>query len=195
MTDTEAPDLEDPWTLARDLFLSGRAGEAICRDLSLPPSTFWKRAARDGWLRRDRPAAFMRSQPVDPEAPVHDLAGALDTAWRRFCAALDCGWSTEAARWGRIHAQLKASALAEARAGEEDRRLLARQQGDQIVAHTAAVDRAARAELALIKAAIPASRRPAVEKVENESEDSPTSIPARPLNRAERRRQRRGGGP
>ena len=195
MTETPAPDFDDPWILAQDLFLSGRPGEAICRDLSLAPSTFWKRAARDGWLRRDRPAGPSQPREIDPTAPVHDQAGALDTAWRRFCAALDDGWSTEAARWGRIHAQLKASALAEARAGEEDRRLSARQQGDQIVAHTAAVARAARAELALIKAAIPTSRRVPVEKVESESRDSPPSIPDRPLNRAERRRQRRGRGP
>ena len=195
MTQTDAPDFDDLWTLARDLFASGRAGEAICRDLSIPPSTFWKRAARDGWLRRDRSPMSVSAKSVDMSGPVDDVATALDKAWRRVCAALDAGCAIEAARWGRVHAQMKASAIADGRAVEADRRLLSRQQSGQILASTAAVARAARDELALVRAIYPTPRRSGVEKVENNSPDSPTVESARLPNRAERRRQRRDGGP
>ena len=40
-------------------------------------STFWSRAAREGWLRRDHPGRQRTPRPIDLAAPVDDLARPL----------------------------------------------------------------------------------------------------------------------
>ena len=91
----------------------------MCRELGISPTTFWKRAAREGWLRRDQPPP---QPPIDPGRAVDDLATAINKVWRRICMALDAGDALAAVRWTRIHSQLKADALAERRADAADRR-------------------------------------------------------------------------
>lgn len=103
--DTLTPD--ELWAVARDAYLSGATATTVCRDLGLPPSTFFKRAAREGWLRRDQ--AVRTPPPLDLDGPVDDFATAADKAWRRAVQAIDQGRSTEAQRWMRMHEALAAN--------------------------------------------------------------------------------------
>jgi hypothetical protein len=184
-----APD--DVWTVAREAYLAGSTAAMVCRELALSPSTFWQRAAREGWLRRDHPRradALPPPAPVNLDDPVDDLWTALDKVWHRICAALDAGDAAGAARWTRVHAQLKATATAENQARAADRRRAAHQQSLDALRSSQAVMRAAEAQLAAVRAARAA---PDMEKVESVLPDSDS----RPLNRAERRRLRKRGGP
>lgn len=74
--------------------------------LGIRPSTFWRRAAQENWLRRDQPKAAAPIEPLDMTACVDDLATARDKAWRRVCLAMDQGRSAEAMRWIRVHSAL-----------------------------------------------------------------------------------------
>lgn len=121
------PDPLDPpesqWSLARDLYASGQTGQAVCAALGVRPSTFWRRAANEGWLRRDQPNAFYTPGPLDLDAPVDDHDAALDKAWRRVCGALDDGRSAEATRWIRVHSALLAQVEARRDSARRDSRL------------------------------------------------------------------------
>lgn len=97
---------EDIWALARELYTSGQTGHAVCMALGIRPSTFWRRASQENWLRRDQPRAPALVEPLDMTACVDDLATARDKAWRRVCLAMDQGRSAEAMRWIRVHAAL-----------------------------------------------------------------------------------------
>lgn len=110
---------DDLWTVAREAFQAGATAQRVCLELGISPTTFWKRASREGWLRRDQPPP---PPPIDPGRAVDDLATALDKVWRRICMALDAGDALAAVRWTRIHSQLKADALADRRAEAADRR-------------------------------------------------------------------------
>ena len=110
---------DDLWTVAREAFQAGTTAQRVCRELDISPTTFWKRASREGWLRRDQPPP---QPPIDPGRAVDDLATAIDKVWRRICMALDAGDALAAVRWTRIHSQLRAEALAERRAEAADRR-------------------------------------------------------------------------
>ena len=101
---TDAAPTDDLWTLARDAYLSGATGSFVCREFDLAPSTFWRRAAAEGWLRRD--ATSPAYEPVDPEAPVEPTAVTRDKAWRRMVRAMDHGRAAEAQRWLRVHESL-----------------------------------------------------------------------------------------
>lgn len=103
MTDavTDAPD--DAWALARDMYLDGATGSHVCRRFGLSPSTFWRRAAHEGWLRKDRPEPVVDTEPLDPDAPTATAAVSRDKAWQRFSQAIDQGRATEAQRWLTVH--------------------------------------------------------------------------------------------
>jgi hypothetical protein len=193
---------DDFWIPVREAYLAGETATVLCRAFDLAPSTFWSRASREGWLRRNQPARDRAARPIDLAAPVDDLATALDKAWRRIIAALDADDPAAAVRWTRVHAQLKATAVAQGLASAEAARRASRDNSLDQLRVTDSLARAAKAELALAKALWPRStREPSqrLEKVESVSPDSnpPTVATAdRPLSRAERRRQKRlGGGP
>lgn len=121
MTTTALPDApaDDLWTVAREAFQAGATAQRVCRELGISPTTFWKRASREGWLRRDQPSP---QPPINLDRAVDDLATAIDKVWRRICMALDAGDALAAVRWTRLHSQLKAEALADRRAEAADRR-------------------------------------------------------------------------
>jgi transposase-like protein len=106
MTDADplTPADDDLWTLAREAYLSGATGSFVCREFDLAPSTFWRRAAAEGWLRRDTPASAR--EPVDPDAPVEPTTVTRDKAWRRMVRAMDQGRAAEAHRWLSVHEAL-----------------------------------------------------------------------------------------
>lgn len=172
---------EDKWILARDLYLSGQTGEAVCAALGIRPSTFWRRASEGNWLRRDRPRALPEPEPLDMTAPVDDPAAAIDKVWRRVCAALDAGRSADALRWVRLHALLRGQADAERR--QESRETL--RDMDAMLRTTKGIKARAEAELYRRKAL-------ALEKegiTLKDSHPDPDSVSETPgLNRAERRR-------
>jgi hypothetical protein len=191
-----APD--DVWTVAREAYLAGSTAAMVCRELALSPSTFWQRAAREGWLRRDHPRraeALLPPAPVNLDDPVDDLWTALDKVWHRICAALDAGDAAGAARWTRVHAQLKATAAAETRARATERRRAAHEQSRDALRESEAILRAAEAHLAAHQARQAAPKVERVESVLRDSTPPPASQPAPSLNRAQRRRLQKRGGP
>lgn len=177
--DLVAPDGEagDRWTLARDLYLSGQPGESVCEALGIAPSTFWRRAAADHWLRRDRPCEAAPLEPLDMSAPADEPQVAADKAWRRVCAALDAGRSGDALRWLRVHAMMKGQ-------DEAQRRAAVRHDAERMTA----LDRTAREieAQARVAARVFKAQRigEALEKVESTLTDSQAPRPSR----AERRR-------
>lgn len=132
---------DDLWDVARQLYDAGYAGKMICEDLGLAPTTFWRRAKQENWLRRDRRAAPL--EPLDMEAPAQEASEAADLAWRRMTQALAAGRSVEAMRWRRLHAELIG---AEARADSRQRRA-AREQMDDLCDRARLIERHAAAAL------------------------------------------------
>lgn len=196
--DPSSPALDDVWSVAREAYLAGSTATMVCRELALSPSTFWQRAAREGWLRRDHPRradALPPPAPVNLDDPVDDLWTALDKVWHRICAALDAGDAAGAARWTRVHAQLKATAAAETRARATERRRAAHEQSRDALRESEAIVRAAEAHLAAHQARQAAPKVEKVESVLRDSTPPPASQPAPPLNRAQRRRLQKRGGP
>ncbi|MBL0946774.1 hypothetical protein [Brevundimonas sp.] len=194
-----SPAPDDVWTVAREAYLAGSTAAMVCRELALSPSTFWQRAAREGWLRRDHPRRADTLPPLAPvnlDDPVDDLWTALDKVWHRICAALDAGDAAGAVRWTRVHAQLKATATAENQARAAERRRAAHQQSLDALRESEAIVRAAEAQLAALHAQQAVSEVEKVESVLRDSTPPPAQQPQPPLNRAQRRRlQKRGSGP
>ncbi len=182
---------DDTWTLARELYAGGQTGQAVCMALGIRPSTFWRRAAQENWLRRDQPKAAAPIEPLDMTACVDDLATARDKAWRRVCLAMDQGRSAEAMRWIRVHSAL----FAQTQTAQEtiDRSARGQTQHEPEPPVHAAM-RKAQADVARMATALGASDR--LEKVESTLADSHSDRPARGLDpdapgisRAERRRR------
>ena len=106
MTESATHTPEEAWTLAREMYLNGATGSHVCRRFSLSPSTFWARAAREGWLRKDNPEPVVDSEPLDPDAPPATAAASRDKAWQRFSQAVEQGRAAEARRWLSVHQTL-----------------------------------------------------------------------------------------
>lgn len=97
----------ETWDRARDDYLAGLSGPAVCARYGLGLAAFRKRAANGGWRRIDQP----QPQPAMPieidgdleEASYFDLA---EMAAIHLRDAIVNGRSTEAATWLRIHLRL-----------------------------------------------------------------------------------------
>jgi hypothetical protein len=132
---------DDLWDVARQLYDAGYTGKMICEDLGLAPTTFWRRARQENWLRRDRRVA--PPEPLDMEAPVQEASDAADLAWRRMTQALEAGRAVEAMRWRRLHAELVGG---EARADSRQRRQT-RERMDELSDRARLIERHAAAAL------------------------------------------------
>ena len=103
MTDTATHTPDEAWALARDFYLNGATGSHVCRRFGFSASTFWARAAREGWLRKDNPEPVVDAEPFDPDAPVATATASRDKAWQRFSQAVEQGRAAEARRWLAVH--------------------------------------------------------------------------------------------
>ena len=126
MTDTATHTPDDAWAMAREMYLNGATGSHVCRRFGFSASTFWARAAREGWLRKDNPEAVVDAEPLDPDAPAATATASRDKAWQRFSRAVEQGRATEAQRWLGVHNILceladREAALARAEAREAAR--------------------------------------------------------------------------
>ena len=182
---------DDIWALARDLYSAGQTGQTVCRALGIPPSTFWRRAAHENWLRRDQPSGSSAAEPLDMTAAIDDLETARDKAWRRVCLAMDQGRSAEAMRWIRVHAALYAQSQTQQEAIDRSARGHAPPELERVMQ---AAIRDTQAELQRVVLAIGASDR--LERVEStpaNSHPAPSCKGPEPdppgLSRAERRRR------
>jgi len=109
----------ETWDRARDDYLAGLSGPAVCARYGLGLAAFRKRAASGGWRRIDQPAP-MPTGPIEFEGDVND-AGYLDLAEMaaiHMREAIVNGRSGEAAAWLRIHLRLDEASLQEAARGE-----------------------------------------------------------------------------
>ncbi|MGV9010429.1 hypothetical protein [Brevundimonas sp.] len=183
--------LEDTWALAQELYSAGQTGQTVCRALGIPPSTFWRRAAHENWLRRDQPRGSAPAEPLDMAAAVDDLANARNKAWRRVCLAMDQGRSAEAMRWIRVHAALYAQTQTAEDTIDRSARGPTQHQPEPRV-HAAM--RKAQADVARMAMALGASDR--LEKVESTPTDSHSARSGKGLDpdasgisRSERRRR------
>lgn len=95
---------EDAWTQIREAYLDGEAAHRLCDRYGLAMSTFRERAAKEKWRLSDHPLPVI-DEPDD--LPPVDLDAAVETAWRRMGEALRRGSAVEAARWRRLHGELK----------------------------------------------------------------------------------------
>lgn len=185
---------EDIWTVARDLYTSGQTGQAVCLALGIRPSTFWRRAAHENWLRRDQPRGSAPIEPLDMSASVDDLPNAQDKAWRRVCVAMDQGRSAEAMRWIRVHAALSAQTRIQREIIDRSANRQTQDEQDEQDEPTHVALRDARTKLERVVLAIGAGNR--LDKVESTLTDSHAARPADGLDpdapglsRGERRRR------
>jgi hypothetical protein len=131
---TDLPDLEPPfrpglrihppetWDRAREDYLAGLSGPAVCARHGLGLSAFRRRAATEGWRRSDQPVP-MRGGPIEVEGDLND-ASYLDLAEMaaiHLREAIANGRSGEASAWLRIHLRLDHASLEEAARGEGPR--------------------------------------------------------------------------
>ena len=124
MTDAAAPELRahpghrihsaETWDCARDDYLAGLSGPAVCARYGLGLATFRKRAAAGGWRRADQP-------PPLPTGPL-EIDGDLDEAG--YCDLADMaiihlreaivnGCVGPAEAWMRLHQRLHEASCAE----------------------------------------------------------------------------------
>jgi hypothetical protein len=108
------------WDAARDDYLAGMSGPAVCRRHGLRVGALRARAARDGWRRADQPWVPLTAEP-DPFDEGAELAaqvqGDLDRidyselVWvcrRRMMRAVLRGEAGAALRWDRVRRMLEA---------------------------------------------------------------------------------------
>jgi hypothetical protein len=189
---------EAAWASAREAYLSGEAGASAAARHGIGESVFWKRAADEGWRRRDRPEPA--PPPFDPNRSVLDEAGQLALIDRRLADALERGDVTESLRWQRLRERVE---------GQEERRLdrqerAARQADRRAHVEIGALTTAARDIERVARAGLSHLRTETLrQKVEDaragaestESKKTPTAAPtlldpdAPGLSRAERRRR------
>ena len=97
----------ETWERARDDYLAGLSGPAVCARYGLGLAAFRKRAASGGWRRIDQPAA-MPTGPIEIEGDVNE-AGYFDLAEIsaiHLRAAIVNGCVGQAEAWLRLHLRL-----------------------------------------------------------------------------------------
>lgn len=131
---TDLPDAREPthpglrihppetWERARDDYLAGLSGPAVCARYGLGLAAFSKRAASGGWRRIDQPAP-MPTGPIEIEGDVNEATyfDLAEMAAIHMREAIVNGRSGEAAAWLRIHLRLDEASLQEAARGEGPR--------------------------------------------------------------------------
>lgn len=197
---------EAAWASARDAYLAGEAGASAAARHGISDSAFWRRAAEEGWRRRDQPDD--PPAPFDPDRPALDDEAQLALIDRRASWALQRGDAGEALRWLRMrdrielrgHRLREAQARAEAAAVRRSQRE-ATADIQSVAALARGVEQVAKAELAGVRAQM---RRHGLERAmsRRESGESKIQTPVPPtdppapldpdapgLSRAERRRR------
>ena len=97
----------ETWDRARDDYLAGLSGPAVCARYGLGLAAFRKRAASGGWRRIDQPAA-MPTGPIEIEGDVNE-AGYFDLAEIsaiHLRTAIVNGCIGQAEAWLRLHLRL-----------------------------------------------------------------------------------------
>lgn len=100
---------DEVWAAAREAYLSGATASQVCRRFGLGKSTFWARAADEGWRRADQSPL----QPLDYPSGVLDDTFAEDLAGlarSRLAQALAQGRLAETAGWLRVYKTLRDAA-------------------------------------------------------------------------------------
>lgn len=103
---------QETWDRARDDYLAGLSGPAVCSRYGLGIAAFRRRAATGGWRRIDQPA-------LEPSAPITvvgdlDEAGYFDLAEMaaiHLREAIVNARVTEAAAWLRLHLRLQQASV------------------------------------------------------------------------------------
>lgn len=102
------------WNEARCEYAAGETAEAICERWGLAPSTFFARAAREGWRRCDAteprgPEPTPAAEPPAPPEPA-DPAQLAAQALARVGDAVSRNRPGEAGSWMRLHEKLMRAA-------------------------------------------------------------------------------------
>ena len=99
---------EEEWAWARADYLDGFAAPQIAAAYGMGVSTLRERAHREGWRRRDQPAAEagLSVDVEDVTEEDQDVSTMVDTAWRRAALAIKTGDRLAARAWLRLHEDL-----------------------------------------------------------------------------------------
>lgn len=129
MTDLPVPDVPahpahrihppETWDRARDDYLAGLSGPAVCARYGLGLAALRKRAATGGWRRIDQPPP-VPTGPIEIDGDLEE-AGYFDLAEMAAIHLREVivnGRSREAAAWLRIHLRLVEAAVQESSALE-----------------------------------------------------------------------------
>lgn len=97
---------DEIWDKAREAYLDGVPASQVCRRFGLGKSTFWARAADEGWRRVDRSPLEPTDYPsvVLDDIFAEDLAG---LARGRLAQAVAQGRLAETAGWLRVYKTLR----------------------------------------------------------------------------------------
>jgi hypothetical protein len=117
---SEAHHVRSPetWAAVRNAYASGISAPDLCERYAIPRSTFFARAAAEGWRRADQldAAPLDDLYPVpDDDAPLRTAAQLADAAWLGVDRAMARGHAADAERWMRLHRQFRALAAEAAR--------------------------------------------------------------------------------
>ena len=94
------------WGQARNDYLAGDSGPAICARYGLKLGTLRARAKLDGWRRLDHPRDLLSLERSDPDAQLHkrrfEAGGLFDLACKRLDRAVRADRLRDAQAWSRL---------------------------------------------------------------------------------------------
>lgn len=104
----------ETWERARDDYLAGLSGPAVCARYGLGLAAFRKRAAIGGWRRIDQPAA-MPTGPLEIEGDLNeaDYSDLADMSVIHLREAIVNGCVGQAEAWLRLHLRLEEASCRE----------------------------------------------------------------------------------